>query len=167
MTIKRSTATICLFLLLALPLIAQAQEKKTYTCASAESRRGTARMGRGAGARNVQTVETEIEKTSRFLPCDVPDGVSIARFEGNARDGFDAVLAAINGELKKKKQLTLEIDPAANDGLSKRQAKYLAGGYRVEDLLNSLCSGTCEWQIEEQGEARLLVVSPLAAATAS
>jgi lipid II:glycine glycyltransferase (peptidoglycan interpeptide bridge formation enzyme) len=97
----------------------------------------------------------------------VPDGITVERFEGNARDGFEAVLATINKDLKKKKQLTLRVDPSLEEALSKRQTRYYATSYRVEELLNFLCGGVCEWHFEEQEEGRTLALSPPPPAAAS
>jgi hypothetical protein len=112
------------------------------------------------------TVEAKTETAIRFLPCDVPDGIDMPRFEGSAREGFDVVLATVNKELKKKKQLTLRVDPAAEEGLTARKAKYAPGGYRVDQLLNNLCGGKCDWQIEEQEESRVLLIAPRPATAA-
>ena len=165
--IQRSTSILALLALLALPLLGQGPERKTYNCSSSKTREGTARIGNGMGASTMSTMEMQKETTVRFLPCDLPEGINMPLFEGSAREGFDAVLATINKELKKKKkQLTLRVDPSVEQGLSARKARYAAGGYRVEELLNNLCGGRCEWQFEEQAEGRVLLVSPLPATAA-
>jgi hypothetical protein len=165
--IKRSMSMICLLALLTLPLLGQTPDKKMYSCSSSSARTGTARIGSGSGVRTMGTIEMDTEKTLRFLPCDVPDGINMPRYQGNVRAGFEAVLAAVNKEVKKKKQLTLRVDPSLEEGLAAFKAEYGAGGYRVEDLLNNLCGGgRCEWQFEEQGESRLLAITPLASTAA-
>jgi hypothetical protein len=164
--VQRFISTLGILVLVALPLLGQAQERKTYSCSSSKAREGTARVGSAGSAKTMGTVETERETTIRFLPCDVPEGISMPQFEGSARDGFDAVLATVNKDLKKKKQLTIRVDPSLNEALTTRKARYAPGGYRVEDLLNNLCGGKCDWQFEEQEESRVLVVSPRPATAA-
>lgn len=164
--VQRSMSTIGILALLALPLLGQGAERKTYTCTKSKTREGTTRVAAGASARTMSTMETQKETEIRFLPCDVPEGINMPRFEGNVRDGFDTVLATVNKELKKKKQLTLRVDPSLEQALAARQARYAPGGYRVEDLLNNLCGGKCAWQFEEQEESRALVVTPLPASAA-
>lgn len=158
--VQRSISTLGVLILVALPLLGQGQEKKTYSCSSSKNREGTARVGSAGSVKTMGTVETERETAIRFLPCDVPEGIEMPRFEGSAREGFDVVLATVNKELKKKKQLTLRIDPSVEKQLSERKARYAPGGYRVDQLLNNLCGGKCDWQFEEQEESRVLVLAP-------